>query len=59
MMIPTAPIYKMHKVRGRRMIMRQEELRQLLEDMSLEEKIGQMVQLSADFYKGDAKSVIT
>lgn len=39
--------------------MRQEELRQLLEDMSLEEKIGQMVQLSADFYKGDAKSVIT
>ena len=33
--------------------MKQEKLRKLLNDMSLEEKIGQLVQLSGEFYKAN------
>lgn len=31
--------------------MKQKELKALLDDMSLDEKIGQLVQLSGEFYK--------
>ena len=39
--------------------MTDEALRALLSDMSLEEKIGQMVQLTAGFYDPDAGAVLT
>lgn len=39
--------------------MRQEELTALLQDMSLEEKVGQMVQLMAGFFQEDASGVLT
>ena len=38
--------------------MRQEELQDLLNSMSLQEKIDQMLQLTGDFYE-DADSVMT
>ena len=42
-----------------RMHMTDEALRALLSDMSLEEKIGQMIQLTAGFYDPDAGAVLT
>lgn len=39
--------------------MTREELKDLLEDMSLEEKIGQMVQLMVRFYENEAEDVLT
>ena len=38
--------------------MKQEELKKLLDTMSLQEKIDQMLQLTGDFYQ-DADSVLT
>lgn len=39
--------------------MRQDELKALLDSMSLQEKIDQMLQLTGDFYQEDADSVLT
>lgn len=39
--------------------MNETQIKQLLDDMTLEEKIGQMVQLMADFYDQDIDTVLT
>lgn len=39
--------------------MEKEKLRELLEDMSLEEKVGQTLQLMGAFYQSDAEGVLT
>lgn len=39
--------------------MKQEELKKLLDDMTLSEKVGQMVQLTGGFYQEDVQSVLT
>ncbi len=39
--------------------MKQTDLEKLLADMSLKEKVDQMLQLSGAFYLGDENSVLT